>query len=56
MLCSIGMMWSLLAVDDIEGPTGAGAGGGGTGASADGARTLALRDPRNVIEGSSGFQ
>ena len=60
MLCSMGTMVSLLGA---EGPAGVeiGAGGGGTSASvgvraSEGACVVALRDPGNVMEGSSGFQ
>ena len=54
MLCSMGTIAALLGT---KGPVGAeiGVGGGGTRAS-EGARALALRDPGNVMEGSSGFQ
>jgi len=59
MLCSMGTITSLLG---IEGPAEAeiGVGGGGTGAGAgtrasERARAMALRDPGNVMEGSSGF-
>ena len=60
MLYSMGMIASQLGA---EGPTGVEicAGGGGTGAGAgagasEGAQALALRDPGNMMEGSSGFQ
>ena len=59
MLCSMGTITSLLG---IEGSAEAeiGVEGGGTGAGAgtiasEGARAMALRDPGNVMEGSSGF-
>ena len=56
----MGTMTSLLGT---EGQAGAGIGVGGVGAGAgavtgtsEGARALALQDPRNAIEESSGFQ
>ena len=66
MLCNIGTMASVLCMD---GPTGAETGvrgaevgtGAGVGVETEveayaGALALVLRDPRNVMIGSSGFQ
>ena len=56
MLCSIGIIVSLLGTEGPAEP-GMGAGGGGIGAGASiGAQALALWDPGNVMEGSTGFQ